>query len=172
MVSRYYITRNLKSLNQKYRRAKTQAEPLYYSKLAIIELCGWIETSIDEIFGTCSPGLVNEPRYLKKVTEKLDKTYGFSEKKHLQPLIISLVGYNGLQKIEASCDATKFGNLNRNLNELTTMRNNLAHTYIKGFATTIDSPQLTLIRLNLVAEGLDHLEGKISELSGKLNTLA
>lgn len=49
MASKYYIKTNLKSLNHKYNRSKTRADPAYYSKLAIIELCGWIEISIDEM---------------------------------------------------------------------------------------------------------------------------
>jgi hypothetical protein len=168
MVSRSYIARNLRSLNRKYLRSKTQAEPLYYSKLAIIELCGWIETSVDEIFVTCAPKHVNETRYLQQFSVKLQNTYGFSEKKHLKPLIITLVGMNGLEKLEASCDPRFLGALLRNLNELTAMRNSLAHTYIKGFAITIESPQLILRRLDQVADGLDHLEEKLNLLSNNL----
>lgn len=172
MVSRYYITRNLKSLNQMYSRSKTQAEPLYFSKLAIIELCGWIEVSIDKIFETCSPKLVRASCHQKNITDRINRTYGFSQKKHLQPLINTLIGYNGLEKLETSCDLRLLEALNRNLNELSNMRNMLAHTYIKGFTITVESPQLKLRRLDHVANGLDHLEEKIGELSDKLSKIS
>ena len=123
MVARYYIRRNLKSLNRNYCRSKTQAEPLYFSKLAIIEICGWIETSLDEIFAACAPKFICEVRYSSKFSSKIIDTHGFNENKHLKPLIQALVGYNGLEKLEASCDPGILGNLNRNLNELTLMRN-------------------------------------------------
>jgi hypothetical protein len=168
MVTRFYITRNLRSLNRKYVRSKTQAEPLYYSKLAIIELCGWIETSMDEIFEANASKFVNEVRHLIKFRAQLKKTYGFNEKKHLQPLIVALVGNNGLEKLDASCDTRLMGALHRNLNELSIMRNSLAHTYIKGFAVTIESPQLILRRLDQVANGLDHFEEQLDLLSVNL----
>ena len=50
------------------------------------------------------------------------------------------------------------------------MRNKLAHTYIKGFATTIESPQLILNRFEQVADGLDHLEEKLSILAKVYDT--
>lgn len=165
MVTRYYITRNLRSLKRKYDRSKTQAEPLYYSKLAIIELCGWIETSLDEIFEANAPKFANERRYSNNFAARLKKTYGFHEVSHLQPLIVALVGYNGLEKLEASCDRRLMGGLHRNLNELTEMRNRLAHTYIKGFGVTIESPQLILRRLENVANGLDHFTEQLDLLA-------
>lgn len=172
MVSRYYIRRNLKSLNQKYIRAKTLAEPLYFSKLAIIELCGWIETSLDEIYFSSLPHFVEEQRYIGKVEGRIKDTYGFNENKHLKPLLNILVGYHGVEKLEKSCNPNILGALYRNLNELTIMRNNLAHTYIKGFTTTIESPQLILGRLEQVADGLDHLEEKFIEFSIKLDRVS
>jgi hypothetical protein len=120
---------------------------------------------MDEIFEACAPKLMNETRYERKFSDQLVTTYGFSENKHLKPLIKALVGFNGLEKIEASCDPRLLGALTRNLNELTKMRNDLAHTYIKGFTMTIESPQLMLRRLDQVADGLDHLEEQLYKLS-------
>lgn len=165
MTSKYYITRNLKSLNQKYLRSKTQAEPLYYSKLAIIEICGWIESSLDELFYNYSSSALESSNYINKMHNRIKETYGFSQNKHLKPLVVSVVGYSGLEKLESSCDQSLLGGLYRNLDELTKMRNELAHTYIKGFAVTIESPQLILRRLDHVANGLDELERKLAAMS-------
>jgi len=139
--------------------------------LAIIELCGWIEISLDEIFETNAPKFANQRRYSKKFAGQLDKTYGFHEVSHLQPLIIALVGYSGLEQLEASCDRRLMGGLHRNLNELTDMRNRLAHTYIKGFGVTIESPQLILGRLEHVANGLDHFAEQLDLLAATLRDI-
>ncbi len=165
MVSRSYIARNLRSLNEKYLRSKTQAEPFYYAKLAIIELCGWIETSIDEILESRAPKLVNQNDHLSQFAGRVKNTSGFTGKRHMEPLIVALVGYHGLEKLEASSDPSLLGALHRNLNELSGMRNRLAHTYIKDFTVTIESPQLILDRFNKIADGLDHLEEKLDSLA-------
>ncbi|MFC7292447.1 hypothetical protein [Hirschia litorea] len=165
MVTRTYIERNLKSLKRKYASAKTQAEPLYFSKLAIIELCGWIEVTIDSICEKHARALISNSTFQKQYRIRVESTYGFSQRKHLDPLIRDLIGYQGIQGIEALCDPSILNGLHRNLNELTNMRNKLAHTYIKGFTSTIESPQLMLKRFYIIADGLDHLDEKIKDIS-------
>lgn len=168
MVSNNYIKRNLKSLKSKYDRSKTQAEPYYYSKLAIIELCGWIEISLDEIYISHSKKFIKNDTFCKKINDRIGNTHGFHQNKHLYPLLVSIIGYHGLEKLENLCDTGRLGNLTRNLNELTIIRNKLAHTYIKGFMTTIDSPQVTYRRFEELEDGLKHLDEKLTELKRTL----
>jgi hypothetical protein len=54
MITRSYITSSFKFLDRKYRKATTSKELFFYSKLAIFELCGWIEESMDDIILRCA----------------------------------------------------------------------------------------------------------------------
>ena len=46
---------NLRSLDYRYRRAHSALkEALFCSKLAILELCGWIEESMDDMVRRCA----------------------------------------------------------------------------------------------------------------------
>ncbi|MEM1365806.1 MAG: hypothetical protein AAGH82_08665, partial [Pseudomonadota bacterium] len=133
MVSKYYIERNIRSLSQKYNQSKTQAEPIYYAKLAVIELCGWIEVSIDEIVEKAAVGFQANSHHRKQFVASIEGVYGFHEKKHLRPLIRQLIGARGLDSLEHGCDTPTLSKLYRHLNELSEIRNRLAHTYITGF---------------------------------------
>ena len=48
MIAYSYIENNLDQLDKRYVKSKTSRDASYYSKLAILELCGWIEMSIDD----------------------------------------------------------------------------------------------------------------------------
>lgn len=67
-----------------------------------------------------------------------------------------------------SCDKNKMDRLFYHLKELSKKRNDLAHTYIKGFTSTYDSPEFILIAFEEVAAGLEHLDAKLAELSNDL----
>ena len=55
MVNKTAIARNLRELHSRYdRRPRNSRDPLYYSKLYLIELCGWIEETMDSIVLDCS----------------------------------------------------------------------------------------------------------------------
>ena len=166
MASKSYIKRNLKSLKRKYDISKTPADKSYFSKLAIIELCGWIEVSIDEMLEKHGKKLL--AKNFKKYTDKIDRNYGFTKKGHLDPLIIHLIGLRGYERLMKSCDKIIIQKLSSELGTLSTNRNALAHTYIKAFTNTYDSPQKTLSTLESVADGLEHLDAKLTELRKKL----
>ena len=49
MISKSYISSTLNDLERLYNSANSQKKTIYYSKLAVIELCGWIEETVDDI---------------------------------------------------------------------------------------------------------------------------
>ena len=53
VIARSYITSNLEAISQGYLKASSQSEAFYLSKLAILELCGWIEESMDDVVLRC-----------------------------------------------------------------------------------------------------------------------
>ena len=54
MIARTYILDNLNKLDVRYRKAATLKDSLFYSKLAVLELCGWIEESMDDVILRCA----------------------------------------------------------------------------------------------------------------------
>ena len=155
MISHSYIESNLKYLNRVYQRANSNKELSYCSKLAILELCGWIELSMDDIvLRGCVRGLKQE-KNRKAVREKVKLNYGFEYKRHFVSLITSLVGFHGYETLEKSIPTTVSENFEAELRNLKESRNSLAHTYYKGGTHHYDAPSITISRYHSVAAGLD-----------------
>ena len=49
MISNLTILKNLVRINRLYSKASSPIETLLYAKMGIIELCGWIEETMDVI---------------------------------------------------------------------------------------------------------------------------
>ena len=49
MIAKSYILSNIKRMNYKYIQARSNKEALFFAKMALIELSGWIEESMDDI---------------------------------------------------------------------------------------------------------------------------
>lgn len=160
MFGESYIKKNLKSLNYKYNNAKTLSEPLYYSKLAIIELCGWIETTQDEIVTASVNRSVGAASNRIKIGELVTVNSGFHEK-NFKKMLVQVIGYKGLEQVEAVCSASKLGALYRNINQLKSARDSLAHTYIKGQTLSIESPMNTMRRYSEIYSGFVEFDAKL-----------
>ena len=53
MIAKSYLQKNLEILDKLFIESTSATKGLFYSKLAILELCGWIEKSMDDILRTC-----------------------------------------------------------------------------------------------------------------------
>ena len=77
MVKKTTIRENIKQLCKLYNNAPTPKYELYYAKLAIIELCGWIEESQDDIVRRCAKKNLKEIANIKTVESTIKTNYGF-----------------------------------------------------------------------------------------------
>lgn len=155
MVVKTYILTSLNRLNSQFRNAKSQQQSLYVSKLAIIELCGWIEVTMDEIALSLMRAQrvgIDNTTFIKKNVIK--RNYGFSYDFNFKRMLASCVGMKFIDLIEDKCDAAKFLRMNTALEYLVTSRNAAAHTYIKGTTATLDAPSLTIAKFYEVYDGL------------------
>jgi len=128
---------------------------LFFSKLATLELCGWIEISMDEIVGNLSIRLVKDSgnrKYFEK--EVMKKIHGFNYERHFRQMLIALVGLHGVERIEKKVDPTLFHPMVAALNTLNPYRNKHAHEYIKGTTLQLDAPSKTLNMFKTVHAGL------------------
>ena len=162
MIAKTEIERTLKGLQHRYRFAKTKKEPLWLSKLAIIELCGWIEVSIDDLVLRLADKTVVQSSHLNHIKDNIiDKNYGFHYKNHFRNMITCSVGFEGLEVIESVVNPISKAHLESELGTLSITRNNLAHTYIKGVAGAIDAPSVSIARFNRIFPALKDYEAAI-----------
>jgi hypothetical protein len=157
MIAKTYILRNLTQLDSAFRRATTQRHAVYFSKLAILELCGWIEISMDEIvMAHCSRHVADSANIGFFTNDVVRRTYGFDYKSNFRRMLINLVGIVTCEKLEARIPVAVQTKLMAQLNSLKVARNGLAHTYLKGPVAmmAIDAPSVTKSRFNDIYTGL------------------
>ncbi|NIJ61137.1 hypothetical protein [Qipengyuania flava] len=164
MIAKTEIERTLKGLQHRYRSAKTQKEPLWLSKLAIIELCGWIEVSLDDLVVRLAKKAVRESGNLHHIeTVVVDKNYGFHYKKHFRNMLMASVGLQGVEALESVVSAVSKAQLESELGTLHISRNRLAHTYVKGVTANIDAPSVTIGRFNRIYGALKEYEAAVQK---------
>lgn len=159
MIARTYIEGNLRQLNRLYLEANTQKKKLYYSKLAMLELCGWIEESMDNIVEMCANRELKSQANKNYITRNIIKpTYGFEYKRHFIKMLSYVIGFINIEKLDNKLDLTKKARLESALGTLKEARNREAHTHLKGVTRQVDSPSITISLFNHVFEGLKDIE--------------
>lgn len=165
MVVKAQVLSSLKSINRLYKRTagtKDTIETLLYSKIAILEFGGWIEESMDDIVERCAKRCLVAPSNLKKVQNPVIKrNYGFLYEEHFSKMLRQVIGFDGLEELEKVLDPTKLALLKSGLVSMTTIRNSLAHTHIKGTARSIEAPSSTIARFESLYEGLKDIDIKL-----------
>lgn len=166
MIAKSYILTNLKALDWRYKRSTSSKELLFFSKLAILELCGWIEESMDDIIRKCAKRHLRKQSNQKYVEiEIIKRNYGFDYQRHFRNMLVRMVGLISVERIERRVDQTKRSNLEATLSVLKTIRDSEAHTHIKGVTRTINSPSITIMHFYLVYDGLKEFDRVIRNTS-------
>lgn len=161
VIAKSYILENLKSLDYRYKKARSAKEALFCSKLAILELCGWIEESMDDVIRRCANKKL-ENHVNRKYCENqiIGKNYGF-DYPNFRSMLIRLMGLVAVEALEKKVDATKCATLKATLHSLKRTRDSEAHTHIKGRTRTLNAPSLTIAHFYSLYEGLQEFELKI-----------
>jgi hypothetical protein len=144
MIALSYITSSLNELDKLYNEATSKKKAIYYSKLATLELCGWVEDTLDDIV------LMHANRKLKKKSNRkyirkeiVKRTNGFQYEFHIRPMLISVIGLITLERIERKFEKTgKISTLKNSLSNLRESRNKAAHTHLKGAMSNYDAPSV------------------------------
>ncbi len=128
----------------------------YFHKLALIELCGWIEVEQDKIVNNCAAhlGVSNDPK--SYLGEKVKLNYGFTYENHFLGLLSLVCGLGIVEKVEKEIDAQVFESFKATLRSLKTKRNSLAHTHL-GAAPATDSPSVCLANYQTIQNGFNAL---------------
>ena len=115
-VSRTSINQNLKSLDVLYGDTTTQKKALFYSKLAILELCGWIEETMDRVVFSCACRTVREPKNRERIEKKVIlRTSGFDYQDHFRWMLTQVIGLHGVEQVERGMGSKKLNVLKSTL---------------------------------------------------------
>jgi len=143
MIAKSYIEKSLKDLDKLYSSSGSQRKATMYCKMATLELCGWIEDTVDEIvLRHAKRKLKLNLNYLEYKRDFVKKTSGFVYEYHIRGLLMRLIGLIGLEEIEKNLEAdhAKITVLKTQLNNLVQIRNNAAHTHLKNVTPQYFSP--------------------------------
>lgn len=166
MIVKSYIKNNLERIERLYNKSSSIQDGLFYSKLAILELCGWIEISMDDIILRVSKKHLKQSDNIHFVEKEIIKrTYGFDYSRHFRKMLINMIGVIGVERLEKRIDSVKFQLLLSSLSSLKQYRDSEAHTYIKGTTRRMDAPSVTKNRFNGIFYGLKNIDDELRKIS-------
>ena len=165
MVNAIGISTTINELDTLYNSNPTQA--LYYSKLALLELCGWIEQTMDSIIKDCTNSKLTDSANITFVEKQIiDRTNGFHYGNHFRPMLMKLIGLIKLEQIENTLKASgDLVVLTSQLGTLKTKRDQAAHTTITGVTHVYDSPSIVRNYLNRIHPILTKIEAELTTIS-------
>lgn len=135
------------------------------SKLAIIEFCGWIEQTFDEILvDYCANKLIKSDYLIFHQQKIIEPNYGFHYEKNFRGMILKTIGINNLESIEDCLEnySAFLSTFKSILGTFTVSRNKAAHTYTpRGALPSYDTPSIVLNNTNLITPILQKIEQEI-----------
>lgn len=165
MIAHYYIDNTLNTLDHLYNTATSQKKATYYSKLALLELCGWIEDSVDDIVLRHLIRKIKDEKYRVEFKKVVEKNWGFQYKDNIRPILTSLLGIIELQKLEKEIDKTgSLAILKTALGNLKKSRGIAAHSHTKGITNSYDAPSWTINQYEKISPVLKSIDNYLRSL--------
>lgn len=106
------IDTTLLSLVEWYNEGQTSNErALLLSKLAVLELCGWLEGFFDVIVMELDALTITDSEWVKKSV--LANVHGFDYLKHVRPMLKAMLGEVVVRRVETRLEVVAPGDLER-----------------------------------------------------------
>ena len=116
---------------------------------------------MDELILGLSEHNLAQPKNRRTVEREVKITYGFSYIDHFRPLLICVVGFIAVEKLEAALDESRFQALKSELGSLKTARDQAAHSFMEPNPPRLDEPNRVQARLSRVRAGLAEIESQL-----------
>ncbi|MBI1907503.1 MAG: hypothetical protein HYS20_14905 [Rhodocyclales bacterium] len=132
------------------------------SKLAILELCGWLEVEFDRLIRLVEAGRLNDSAWVEK--HVIEKTNGFSYNIHWRPMLCKVVGEVFARRVEQAMEAaypTELDHLKSLLGQLWKDRCSFAHADMNtnvAAQQTFNAPSWTISQYTKLKEILGRYE--------------
>jgi hypothetical protein len=135
--------------------------PKLLAKLAILEVCGWLELRMDEIIREAGRLAGVPDNWVESYT--ISKTYGFKYGEHFRPMLCDVLGAGCVKHIEAKVSPAKIDALSSQLGTLWSVRSSLAHTHTAGRISqqTINAPSWCINQHRVLGRQLEQLEASV-----------
>ena len=146
-----------------------------FSKLAILEVCGWLEQTIDSIMYYYVNNTVNNRQIRELIKEQvIDTVYGFTYGRDLKPLMMKLLGAKQFHYIELRLQKKGLDQiLFTCINQLNKERNVAAHTYWREASQQrFDAPSVTRQVFNQLLPIVLEINTCVKRLANKRNQAA
>jgi hypothetical protein len=168
MITKSYLLENLNELDRLHNGATSNKKAIYYSKLALLELCGWIEESMDDIIRRYANSKLkdtNNKKYVEKKIIRPNHVFLYNEDKGFREMLVKTIGIIQLEKLEIKLEKQKIiTRLTSALERIIKQRNQAAHTFLKGVTRTYDAPSVTRENFLEIYELLKLFEREIKQL--------
>ncbi len=116
-----------------------------YSKMAIMEVCGWLEESFDEVAHNCVRSRLRTLDRRKFLQEKIKATHGFEYMTKARPLISHAIGVVRLLEIERELELdASLTVLKTTCSNLNSHRKDAAHSTLAGRAQPYPAPSVAI----------------------------
>ena len=157
MLRNEIVYKTLKLLARRYDRVQdthtryTMTELECICKMAILELGGWIECTMDEILKDYVHRKILDASEINSIEKEIDKVYGFSYERNFNPLVERIIGVDNYYKIKSVLITKgKWHPFVAELNAFWRVRGSAAHTNFNGVARSFDAPTTTINRFQKI----------------------
>lgn len=157
------IETTLKKLDTEYNLKIADSDwPILYSKLALLELSGWIEDSVDDLVVGYVDNHIVTYNIQTKIKEIIKKNHGFDYENNLFRLFSEVIGVNNFENIMDTLQSD-VNTLKSITKKLSLNRNKAAHTSIT-VTRTYDAPSNILAYYRQLKRIFQIIEAEIKKL--------
>lgn len=160
------VADTLTGIENWFKESTTENErPKLLSKLALLELCGWLEEWMDEVVRQVNQSTLNDADWVE--ANIIKRTNGFHYNSHFRPMLCGVLGEHSIRRIEGNFEQSYGGDLeliSSTLGTLWKLRCNLAHANLaahKAAQITIYAPSWTKNQYRLLEGRLDNYKNCI-----------
>ena len=152
MIYTSRIRSSLDFLEQQYSLhvgSRQRERPIMFAKLAVLEYCGWLEESFDELARNCVRSKLRTKQSRDILEARIKITHGFVYQTQARPLIGFALGTVRLLRLER--ELARDGSLDvlrTNLEYMSQLRNRAAHTFTRGATSSYDAPSAVIRNFN------------------------
>ena len=150
-------------------RRNTRNTPLkleLLSKLAVLELGGWIETAIDQILVEYVSRKISDTGEQARIRHQIiDRVYGFDLDRNIWPLFERILGVAICQRLKSEIENTPgYLQFTSDIGDLAKARKAKAHTCWSGITPHVETPSWVLDRFQHIYPIVQHIRSFVAQL--------
>ncbi len=168
MVDYTTIRTVLQRIEVEYNNYMTSSDPYMpqlLSKLAVMEFCGWIEESIDNILYDYLDNHLIDNNGKRIIKGFVKKVYGFSFEENIYKIFAIVVGANNWENIYDSLSTIDKNNFKSIVNTYSSIRNGAAHSNtVIGVTLNYNTPSQVISDFSKIEPAIKSIEASVANL--------